>query len=71
MNLRKRISELKSIIDKTDFSRLENLKVSIQISDLHPVLKEACLVDIDRKQNRSVYHGLALAECSELCEGEI
>ena len=67
----RQIKFLKRKIEEASGSGLESLKVSIQVSDLHPEIKRACLTDIDRKQNRSVYHGIAIAETSELRSGEM
>lgn len=46
---------LKNKIEETPFEKLDELKDSIAVSDLHPQIKEACFQDIDYRQNRSVY----------------
>jgi len=68
---KKEVKELSEKISSTPHSELEALRNSVAVSDMHWRLKEACIVDIDRKLNRVEHIGDALLEGSELRSGEI
>lgn len=69
--IRAALRELKNKIKETPHSRLDALRDSICISDIHPQIKEACLKDIDYKQNSMVYANEAVAVDGEITMGEI
>jgi len=69
--LRAALRELKNKIKATPHDKLDALRDSICVSELHPQIKEACLKDIDYKQNPMVYANDAVAVDGEISMGEI
>lgn len=71
MKINKAFKILKDKIQNTPIERLDRLRDSIALSDLHPQIKEACFKDLDYRQNMMVYANDAIAGCSEIRAGEL
>lgn len=70
-NLNRGLKRLKDIIENTPHDELDALRDSVCVSELHPQIKEACLKDIDYKQNPMTYAHDAVAVDGEIAIGEI